>query len=89
MRKRKAITIFFLIFLLLPVSLTSIIQSNFRNFVAISEFERIMKADPPFSITSNAQFSTYATGGNGSESNPWVLEDFVIDDIHRLIGDFF
>ena len=33
----------------------------------------------PFRIDSNANLGTYASGGDGSLGNPWIIEDYEID----------
>ena len=33
----------------------------------------------PIRINSNADFSTYANGGDGTAGNPWILQNYVID----------
>nr|MDO8110887.1 hypothetical protein [Candidatus Sigynarchaeota archaeon] len=33
----------------------------------------------PFTITSNADFPTYASSGSGSAIDPWIIENFTID----------
>lgn len=33
----------------------------------------------PIAITDNAHFTTYASSGDGSKNDPWIIEDFLIE----------
>ena len=41
-----------------------------------------MKTNVPFTISGDDDFPTYANGtGNGSASNPWIIQDYYIDSV--------
>ncbi|KXB07396.1 hypothetical protein AKJ51_01500 [candidate division MSBL1 archaeon SCGC-AAA382A20] len=40
----------------------------------------------PFRINNNSDFSTYASSGDGSEENPWVIENYNISDEDSYVG---
>ncbi len=52
--------------------------SNCENVTvySIMQFRRI-------TITNNSDFPTYASSGNGSSANPWIIENYNIDGAER------
>ncbi|NVM29837.1 MAG: right-handed parallel beta-helix repeat-containing protein, partial [Candidatus Helarchaeota archaeon] len=52
--------------------------SNCENVTVFS-----LKQNRRMRIANNADFPTYATSGNGSAANPWVIENYYIDGVRR------
>ena len=92
--KLKKLSSLFLVFLLIfSFGLTFItlmvdfgsLNSNFNS--GGDQINLKVKTNVPFIINENTDFPTYANGtGNGSASNPWIIQDYYIDSVPGADG---
>jgi len=73
----RLLTIIIILTLLLP--LCSLFHQNKSKVCSIQPRKTIIKADLPISITGNAELNATASAGNGTPSNPYIIENRVID----------
>ncbi|MHA1264513.1 MAG: right-handed parallel beta-helix repeat-containing protein [Candidatus Helarchaeota archaeon] len=59
----------------------SIGNSSISNCENVTVFS--LKQNRRITITSNADFPNYASQGNGSSGDPWILENYYIDGVRR------
>ena len=51
-----------------------------------SSYIRMSLINAPINITTNAQLATYASTGNGSQENPYIIENAVINGYSNITG---
>jgi parallel beta-helix repeat protein len=80
MRKKKVIIILIFTISLALISI-SLLDKNHKTIdLDRYDYKIIKSSDPPFNITHNDNFSSYANGGGtGSELSPWILQNYYID----------
>jgi parallel beta-helix repeat protein len=70
-----------LLFVLSFISSLICPKTQFAHPIVSNESNEQLKirSDIPISILNNTAFDFYDSGGNGTESNPWILENYVIN----------
>lgn len=83
MKTRKLVVILSVIFLMLMVAIRSktMVNDAFTGakLNARAQSSMMYTAHSPIVISSDSDWSTYATGGSGLPGNPWVIQDLLID----------
>lgn len=78
-KKYFKITFLFVIFvqigILFPYGNTT---TSFESNSPIQKTNQLSSSQAPFTITSNSQFASYASSGNGSSTSPFILENYDI-----------
>ncbi len=78
MNRIQKVLILNLIILLSSLYLYVGINSN-SSMTVVSESSLGIQTDPPVIIYNNTAFSWYASSGTGSQNQPYIIENFVID----------
>ncbi|MHA1278600.1 MAG: NosD domain-containing protein [Candidatus Helarchaeota archaeon] len=79
MKKKTALIGISAIILLLTIIFCITQSSNYHTMKKRPEKRLEIQADPIVIIRNNSAFTLYATSGDGTPSNPYILENLVID----------
>ena len=71
----RVLSKFVLFLMIIPVIITPNLNLN-QNIGVMRDNQVGITLDPPIIINGNGGFAAYASQGNGSKSNPYIIDEY-------------